>query len=69
MKSIPSFGQTPGTKKDAYSDAKAQILIERKLKRGVSVVMDTGLMTGADRASLESLIRSHPPWRGKVIVF
>lgn len=69
VKSVPSFGQTPGTEKDAYSDAKAQILIERKLKRGVNVVMDTGRMTGAGRASLESLIRSHPEWRGKVIVF
>ena len=70
VKSFPSLWFTPKiNERRAYSDAAATESINKELKKGVNVVMDTGRLYPGDRESLERLIRHHPEWAGKVLVY
>lgn len=65
---VKGFQTRPGQKGD-YDLGSAEKSIGRQIIEGRSVILDTKLLSEADKASLVALVRSRPDWAGKVLVY
>lgn len=65
---IKGFRTLPG-QRGTYNDAAAAQNIEKQIKNGRSVLLDTRHLSEADRNSLIALVKAHPNWAGKVVFY
>lgn len=69
IKGFRSAQNLPPGAKGAYTDAQAIEIINTQLDEQKRVVIDVSQMSEVDRESLKALIRNHPEWHGKVVIY